>query len=151
MTPRDPVSRDLLRLPLGEGDVEYVLVRRRGRRGVGLKVDGHGLTVSAPSSWPLARIEAVVRESENWIVTKVAEWSARRVPTACWTEGSRLPYLGGGLELQLARGSRAMAVAIPGALRVMTRDGTEESIRRAVVAWYKRAAREVLVARVAEL
>src|SRR5688572_16760302 len=151
MTPRDPVSRDLLRLPLGEGDVEYVLVRRRGRRGVGLKVDGAGLTVSAPSSWPLARIEAVVRESERWVVKKVAEWSARRVPQISWTEGARLPYLGGGLELQLARGSRTLAVALPGVLRVVTRDGSEEAIRRAVVAWYKRTAREMLSARVIEL
>lgn len=147
MRTREAVSRDLLRLPLGEGHVDYVLVRRRGRRGVGLKVDGHGLTVSAPSSWPLARIEEVVRESERWIVKKVAEWSARRVPAMAWTEGARLPWLGGGLELQLARGSRTMAVALPGALRVMTRDGSEASIRRAVVAWYKRAARELLVPR----
>ena len=151
MKVREVVSRDLLRLPLGEGHVDYVLVRRRGRRGVGLKVDGAGLTVSAPSSWPLVRIEAVVRESERWVVKKVAEWSARQIPAASWSEGARMPYLGGGLELQLARGSRAMASLQPGALRVMTRDGSEESIRRAVVAWYKRTAREVLGQRVMEL
>src|SRR6187402_684586 len=151
MKAREVVSRDLLRLPLGEGHVDYVLVRRRGRRGVGLKVDGAGLTVSAPSTWPLNRIEAVVRESERWVVKKVAEWSARQIPVASWSEGARLPYLGGGLELQLARGTRAMAVALPGALRVMTRDGSEESIQRAVVAWYKRMARELLVPRVMEL
>jgi predicted metal-dependent hydrolase len=151
MKAREVVSRDLQRLPLGEGHVDYVLVRRRGRRGVGLKVDGHGLTVSAPSSWPLARIEAVVRESERWVVQKVAEWSARRVPEISWTEGARLPYLGGGLELQLARGSRTLAVALPGVLRVLTRDGSEEAIRRAVVAWYKRSARELLATRAIEL
>jgi predicted metal-dependent hydrolase len=151
MKAREVVSRDLQRLPLGEGHVDYVLVRRRGRRGVGLKVDGHGLTVNAPSSWPLARIEAVVRESERWVVQKVAEWSARRVPQISWTEGARLPYLGGGLELQLAQGSRTLAVAMPGALRVVTRDGSEEAIRRAVVAWYRRAARELLAPRVMEL
>ena len=151
MKPREVVSRDLLRLPLGEGHVDYVLVRRRGRRGVGLKVDHDGLMVSAPSTWPLARIEAVVRESERWIVKKVAEWSARRVPVVSWTEGARLPYLGGGLELQLGRGSRAMTVALPGVLRVVTRDGSGESIRRAVVGWYKRTARELLIPRVDEL
>jgi predicted metal-dependent hydrolase len=151
MKAREVVSRDLLRLPLGEGHVDYVLVRRRGRRGVGLKVDHNGLTVSAPSTWPLARIEQVVRESERWVVKKVAEWSARRVPAATWSEGSRLPYLGGGIELQLARGSRTMAVALPGVLRVMTRDGSDDAIRRAVVAWYKRAARDLLVPRVLEL
>ena len=49
-----------MRLPLGEGQVEYVLVRRRGRRGVGLEVDESGLTVSAPSTMPLARIGSAV-------------------------------------------------------------------------------------------
>ena len=151
MKVREVVSRSLLRLPLGEGHVDYVLVRRRGRRGVGLKVDENGLTVSAGLSMPLPLVEALVRESERWIVRKVAEWSGRRVPPASWSEGARLPYLGGGLELQLARGTRAMAVALPGALRVMTRDGSEESIQRAVVAWYKRMARELLVPRVMEL
>ena len=151
MKVREVVSRDLQRLPLGEGHVDYVLVRRRGRRGVGLKVDHDGLTVSAPSTWPLARIEAVVRESERWIVKKVAEWSARRVPVMSWSEGARVPWLGGGLELQLGLGKRSMASALPGALRVVTRDGSEESIRRAVVAWYKRAARDLLVPRVREL
>ena len=65
MKVREVVARDLLRLPLGEGHVDYLLVRRHGRRGVGLKVDGRGLTVSAPSSWPVSRIEAAVRESER--------------------------------------------------------------------------------------
>ena len=151
MKVREVVARDLLRLPLGEGHVDYVLVRRHGRRGVGLKVDGRGLTVSAPSSWPVSRIEAAVRESERWVLKKVAEWSARRVPSMSWTEGARLPWLGAGLELQLGRGSRAMASALPGALRVVTRDGSDESIKRVVVRWYKRAARELLVPRVHEL
>ena len=70
MKVREVVSRDLQRLPLGEGHVDYLLVRRRGRRGVGLKVDGHGLTVSAPSTWPLARIESAVRENERWIMNQ---------------------------------------------------------------------------------
>jgi predicted metal-dependent hydrolase len=148
MKPREVVSRSLARLPLGDGHVDYILVRRRGRRGVGLKVDENGLTVSAPSTLPLARIEAVVRESERWIVRKVAEWSLRRVPKPSWSEGARLPFMGGGLELQLVQGARATAVALPGALRVATRDGSEASIRRAVVAWYKRAAAERLGERV---
>jgi predicted metal-dependent hydrolase len=44
-----------------------------------------------------------------------------------------------------------MASEHPGVLRVITRDGREESIRRVVVGWYKRAARELLVPRVHEL
>jgi predicted metal-dependent hydrolase len=151
MRRREIVSRDLLRLPLGEGHVDYVLVRRRGRRGVGLKVDETGLTVSASGTLPLARIEALVRESEAWIVRKVAEWSARRVPAASWHHGAALPYLGRTLRLELALGPRALAQASADALRVVTREGSGEAVRRVVVAWYKRAAREYLAQRLAEL
>ena len=80
MPTRDLVSADRHRLALGESAVEYLLVRRRGRRGVGLKVDEDGLTVSAPITMPLARIEALVRESERWVLRKVAARPVLRDP-----------------------------------------------------------------------
>src|ERR1700682_4006429 len=106
MPTRELVSRDRHRLVLGADSVEYTLVRRRGRRGVGLKVDETGLTVSAPATMPLAKIEALVRESDRWILRKVAEWSARQVPVAAWSSGTRLPYLGDALRLQVCEGPR---------------------------------------------
>ena len=151
MKRREVVSRDLMRLPLGEGHVDYVLVRRRGRRGVGLKVDESGLTVSAPGTMPLARIEALVRESERWIVRKVAEWSERRVPAISWEAGATLPYLGGALALALATGPRSRAMARDGVLHVVTRDASPEAVHRTVVAWYKGAARTLLEPRTAAL
>jgi predicted metal-dependent hydrolase len=151
MKRREVVSRDLMRLSLGDAHVDYVLVRRRGRRGVGLKVDENGLTVSAPGTMPLARIEALVRESERWILRKVREWSERRVPAVSWTEGASLPYLGGHLRLALATGPRAVAMERDGVLHVVTRDGSPDAVRRAVVAWFKRMALDFLARRVAEL
>ena len=151
MKPREVVSRDLRRLPMGEGHVDYVLVRRRGRRGVGLKVDENGLTVSAGLTMPLPLVESLVRESEGWIVRKVAEWSARRVPPIAWVGGTRLPYLGSDLELALATGPRSRAMERDGVLHVVTRDGSPDAVRRTVVAWYKAAARDLLVPRVAAL
>jgi predicted metal-dependent hydrolase len=102
-------------------------------------------------TWPLARIEAVVRESERWVVKKVAEWSARRVPPIAWVEGALLPWRGGALRLELVTGRRAGATLEADSLRVATRDGSAEAIRRTVVAWYKRAAREHLGSRVESL
>jgi hypothetical protein len=147
----EAISRSLQRLPLGEGHVDYRLVRRRGRRGAALKVDGSGLTVSAPLAMPLAMIESFVRENERWILRKVAEWSAKRVPAMSWTDGAWLPWLGGTLRLVLAFAPRSSVRMFPGSLLVATRDNSAEAIRRAVVAWYKRAAREHLGARVDEL
>ncbi|HEY4999362.1 MAG TPA: YgjP-like metallopeptidase domain-containing protein, partial [Usitatibacter sp.] len=147
MPSRELVSRDLRRLALGASDVEYLLVRRRGRRGVGLKVDETGLTVSAPATMPLARIEALARESERWIVRKIAEWSARQVPPVEWRDGAPLHFLGETVTLRLAQGTRAGAQLAAGELRVTLRDGSAEDVRRVVVRWYKRAAREWLAER----
>jgi len=141
------VSRDLHRLHLGSGEVVYTLVRRRGRRGVGLKVNEAGLTVSAPITMPLARIEALVRESERWIVKKIAEWSGRQVPAMEWRDGAEVPFLGSDVRLRIARGPRNAARLADGELQVTVRNETPEAVRRAVVDWYKRAAHEYLGAR----
>lgn len=151
MASRELVSRDARRLVLGEDAVEYVLVRRRGRRGVGLKVDESGLTVSAPSTMPVARIEALVRESESWVRRKVAEWSARRVPRVAWQDGSALPYLGEEVILRVQPGARAAARHDAGELHVTVREAADPEVRRVVVAWYKGRAREHLQERLAEL
>ena len=140
MARRELVSRDLRRLALGGEHLDYVLLRRRGRRGVGLKVDETGLTVSAPVTMPLARVESLVRESEQWILRKVREWSARQVPEAGWCEGTLLPFLGGALTLRLVAGPTRVE-RLGDDLVVRARDpASTEAVRRAAVAWYKRAA-----------
>jgi len=151
MPVRELVSRDAHRLSLGGTGVEYVLERRRGRRGVGLRVDEHGLKVSAPVSMPLARIEAIVRESERWVLRKVAEWSGKRVAPLAWIDGAQLPWLGGHLTLRLTTGSRARATRSGNELRVAAPSGDTEAVRRAVVRWYKSVAHDVLSARVEAL
>src|SRR5258706_15271508 len=101
------VSRDLRSLTLADTTVDYLLVRRRGRRGAGFKVDADGLTVNAPATMPLARIEAPGRESRRWVLRKIVEWRSRRVAPVEWRDGTALPYLGGDLVLRVAEGPRA--------------------------------------------
>jgi predicted metal-dependent hydrolase len=151
MPAREAVSRDQRSLTLAEGALDYVLVRRRGRRGVGLKVDEKGLTVSAPLTLPVARIEALVRESESWILKKVDEWRSRRAPSVEWKEGARLPFLGGGLTLRLFHGARAKADRMEGEVVAFVRSFDEAEVKRVVTAWYKRAAQAYLHERVLEL
>jgi predicted metal-dependent hydrolase len=143
-------ERDARRMDLADGTLDYVLVRRRGRRGVGLKVDETGLTVSAPLSMPVGQIESLVRDSELWILRKVAEWRHRQVPAVAWVDGARLPFLGGGLTLRLFRG-RSGALREGSELWVRTQEGTAAQVTRAVIAWYKRMAREFLAERLTTL
>ncbi len=151
MPTRELVSRDAHALALGGERVDYVLVRRRGRRGVGLKVDEHGLTVSAPITMSHARVEALVRESERWVVRKIAEWKSRRVPVVSWRDGAALPFLGADVTLRLAEGGATRVERRGEELHVRVRTLDELAIRRAVVAWYKRAARAYLAERLLHL
>jgi predicted metal-dependent hydrolase len=151
MTTRELVSRDAHRIALGGRNIDYVLERRRGRRGVGLRVDERGLAVSAPIAMPLARVEALMRESERWVLRKVAEWSERRVTPLQWSDGAHLPWLGGFLTLRIVAGTRARAVRDGAELRVSAPAGDTEAVRRAVVRWYKAVAHDVLSSRVEAL
>ena len=147
MPTRELVTRDAHRISLGGAPVDYVLERRRGRRGVGLRVDGRGLKVSAPVTMPLARIESLVRDSETWVLKKIREWSGKQVTPLSWEDGAQLPWLGGYLTLRLSPASRARARRDGDALRVAAPEGDTEAVRRAVVRWYKSVAADVLAAR----
>ena len=151
MPTRELVSSDVHRLMLGGEQLEYVLVRRRGRRGVGLKVDETGLTVSAPVTMPLSRVEGYVRESERWVVRKVEEWRSRRVPDATFNEGSRLPFMGNFIVLRVEPATRNQAELIGIELVAAVRHAAEDSVRRTVVGWYKRMAAAHLSQRVMAL
>ncbi len=140
MPRREEAAREGRTLALAAGPVDYVLVRRRGRRGVGLKVDAGGLTVSAPLTVPVARIERALRESEDWVVRKLAVWRDRQVPVQRWEAGASVPYLGRALTLRIAAGRRAGAELDGEELAVTVAAPGEEAIRRAVVAWYRRTA-----------
>ena len=151
MATRDLVSRDLHRMMLGASELEYTLVRRRGRRGVGLKVDETGLTVSAPSTMPVSRVEGFVRESERWVTRKIAEWQGRRVPDAVFADGSLLPWLGNRVVLRVEPATRNQAELIGIELVAAVRNAAEESVKRTVVDWYKRMAHAHLPQRVMAL
>jgi len=136
----DGAERESRLLALAGERLQYTLVRRRGRRGIGLKVDSSGLTVSAPLSIPLARVEKMVLESESWVLGKLAVWRERQVPVQRWEDGAGLPYLGETLMLRLQEARRAAAVIAGAELRVAVPSPDEETVRRAVVAWYRRTA-----------
>jgi predicted metal-dependent hydrolase len=78
MPTRELVSRDLRSLAFAETTVDYVLVRRRGRRGVGFKVDANGLTVNAPATMPLARHRIAGARERALGAAQDREWRSRQ-------------------------------------------------------------------------
>jgi len=143
----DLATHDLRRMTLGAETVDYVLVRRYGRRGVAFKVNAHGLTVSAPLGMPVSRIEGFAHESARWILRKLAEWRTRRIQPMEWRDGAALPYLGRALTLHVAAGPRNHVELADGELHAQVRHTLPAAVERAVVAWYKLAALSHLAGR----
>jgi predicted metal-dependent hydrolase len=91
-------------IALDDRIVPYTL-RRARRRSIGLTIDQRGLRVGAPNRTSLAEVEALIRKHAHWVTQKLDEWRERsRVTPLRITEGTRLPYLGGWLEIRLASG-----------------------------------------------
>jgi hypothetical protein len=133
-----PVARALA---LDGHRVSYLLIRKRGRRGVSLRVDHRGLAVSASLSTPVEDIEKMIAGHGKWVLKKIAEWASRRVPEMRWENGVRLPYLGREIDLQLITAAGRDTVELTaGGLLVAVTDRSAANIGKRVIAWYRREA-----------
>ena len=119
-----------------------------------LTVDEHGLTVSAPWRSSERRIAGVIRDAEAWVLRKLDVWSAFPARNQSWTEGDGVKYLGRDLSLHLKADTIATLVTLQdeNRLHVALPDPTrKDSIKIAVVKWYRRHAQTNFSARVGEL
>ncbi len=121
--------------------VDYKLIRRRGRRGVGLKVDGMGLTVAASLTTPISTIESMIDQHADWVSKKLGEWSHRKIVPQCWQTGTQIPFMGESMTLMIDIGhARATVERAMGHLFVRVRTAEPALVERAVVAWMKKQA-----------
>jgi predicted metal-dependent hydrolase len=121
--------------------VDYKLVRRRGRRGVGLKIDGSGMTVAASITTPIASIEDMIGKHTGWVLKKLGEWSHRRIEPQQWETGMPLHFMGEALTLMIDAGTtRAHVEQSMGHLFVRVREANPALVEKTVVAWFKREA-----------
>ena len=121
--------------------VDYKLVRRRGRRGVGLKIDGSGLTVAASLTTPLSAIEGMIGQHANWVIKKLGEWAHRRVTPQRWETGATISFLGEPLTLMVDVGhGRSAAERALTHLFIKVKHHDPLAIEKAVVNWMKKEA-----------
>ena len=125
--------------------VDYKLVRRRGRRGVGLKVDGTGMTVAASLSTPLSAVDEMIGKNAAWVLKKLDEWSHRRIVPQTWQTGNSLSFMGEDLILMLdiaadSTRKRPLVEQVMGHLFVRSRSAEPVLIEKAVVDWYRKHA-----------
>lgn len=121
--------------------VDYRLVRRRGRRGVALKIDGSGMTVAASLTAPIGSIEEMIGKNAGWVLKKLGEWSHRRIEPQRWQTGSTVHFMGEALTLMIDAGAtRAHVEQSMGHLFVRVREADPALVEKTVVAWFKHQA-----------
>lgn len=120
-------------------EVGYRLKRSPRRRTIGLRVDRHGITVSAPLKTPLYYLEDLLRQRGGWLLAKLDEWRAKRLAPMSWQHGAKLLFLGSEVELALkSGGTRHAPVLDGGSLHVAVPDPADEAaVRRKVEQWYR--------------
>jgi len=86
------------------GRITFVL-RRSRRKSIGLVIDEHGLTVTAPHWTTLAQTDAAVLAKARWIVQKLAQQRQRQhvqmVGEVPWQHHSPVAYFGQNICLHL--------------------------------------------------
>ena len=121
--------------------VDYKLVRRRGRRGVGLKIDGTGMTVAASLTTPLGSIEDMIGKNSQWVLKKLDEWSHRRILPQRWQTGAAVTFMGDSLTLMIDEGAtRSHVEQSMGHLFVRLAKADPAAVEKIVQAWYRRQA-----------
>ncbi|HEX6817884.1 MAG TPA: SprT family zinc-dependent metalloprotease [Ktedonobacterales bacterium] len=112
-----------------------------------------GLEIVLPRGASVARAEQALQEKAGWIVRTldrvVAETAGEPAPL---TSGRLLPFAGRQLSLALQSGApdgRFRAALDADTLRLTTADASQETVRAALVAWYRKQARAMIAERLA--
>ena len=108
-----------------------------------LTVDERGLMVSAPWRSTERRITGIIRDAEDWVLGKLAVWSAYPSRNQSWADGDTIKYLGRDLRLHVREDSTAALATLGEAngLQVALPEPRDAvAVRAAVLKWYRRHA-----------
>lgn len=132
-----------------KGRVIAYRLRRSQRRSVGLMIDHHGLTVTAPVRMPNRQVTSSLQDKSGWILTKLDKWKGQGPPESRILEnGTRMPYLGGELALHIVphpTRARTRVDREQDRLRVeidrhLQGDMKANTIRKGLERWYRQQA-----------
>jgi len=141
-------ERDVLQYP--ESQLAYAIRESARRRTLSLELRADGsLTVATPRGLSLATIRTFVESRRAWIDAKRALLARPAPPRALPEHGTRLPYLGTELALNVSivPARRVACRCESGSLMIKVPHNT--AIRPAIEAWYRRAAATHAAARLA--
>ncbi len=136
----------------GDTTIDYEVRRSaRRRKTVQITVDGGAVRVAAPMATPASELQAIVRKRAPWILSHASQSTLEAAPKR-FVSGETLPYLGRNVHIlvETANVGRPIVrfdhwrfrVAVP---ETLSGEDRYQSIRRAVVRWYRDRAAERLV------
>ena len=139
---------------IGDTTIEYEVRRsQRRKKTVHIRVDRSGVKVAAPNRIRKSELQAIVRKRASWILKQIA--SVSEAQPLQFVNGETLPFLGRNVPMviqsadvdspEVSLDLWNFQVATPHNLSNETR---YESIRLAVVGWYKDRATETLASSV---
>lgn len=132
---------------LGDAEVNFRLRRSARRRSVSLHIDERGLTVSVPWRCSEHSLLNALRESEQWVLKRLAAWAHQRPAPITWRTGDELQYRGRPLTLEVAAHSgRARAMRLHERLLIVVPHTADTaSVQKIGVKWLRAAALETFV------
>jgi predicted metal-dependent hydrolase len=125
-----------------DSHIPYTLKISTKRRTVGMHIDQHGLTVSAPLGLSQTIVEAALRQRADWIVAKLQEFQMRQTPSIRWQDGEKLLLLGNEITLCLTRTQRSGRIECAAGRLLLALPDIEnaELIAHKVRQWYRQEA-----------
>ena len=135
----------------GDTSIDYEVRRSsRRRKTVQITVDGGGVQIAAPTATSVSEVRAIVRKRAGWILSHASDRMLEAAPKR-FVSGETLPYLGRNVRMVVEDADvRTAEVRFDHwRLRVITPKGLSgderfESVRRAIVSWYRSRAEEKL-------
>ena len=148
-TPDKTIPSPYWKIRFGGRTVQYSLRRSTRARHVWLRVGiGTGLEVVAPAKMPFKEIEAAVEKKRLWIERHLDKAGVpdKPEPRPPLKDGVTLPYLGREVTLRLLKDDGPARVWLEdGALYTSVPGRDDELVRAALVSWYKKMARKVIL------
>ena len=139
------------RVRFGDTTINYEVRRSsRRRKTVQITVDGGGVQLVAPTTTPAGELRAIVRKRAGWILSHTSDRMLEAAPKR-FVSGETLPYLGRNVRIVVEDADvRTAEVRFDHwkfrftAPRGLSGYERYESIRRAIVRWYRSRAEERL-------
>ena len=145
------IERDSIRF--GDTTIEYQVHRsERRKKTVHVTIDGGGVQVAAPMDTPADDLHTLVRRRAPWILNHASDGLLTVAPKR-FVSGETLPYLGRNVRMVFETADVCtpevrfdhwrFSIKVP---RNLPEGKRQESIRRAMVAWYRgRAAKRLQI------